>query len=352
MPLMDASSRSLDPFAVDSLGSSELKVPQLGFGGGTLGDPDEIISERQAEDTVLRAIELGIRFYDTAPWYGLTKSEHRLGHALRQNPRDGYILNTKVGRIFQRPKHPSAFSQSRWKGGLPFELRFDYTAEGFQRSYEDSLARLGVNTVDSLVIHDLDYKFHPDDEGVERRLHELDQGGGFDWLLEKKKTKEIKAIGVGMNQVEMFDRFLDRFDGLDFFLVAMTYTLLDQPTLDGPFSRCEERGISVVVGAVYASGILATGLKGPTRYEYEPAGKDIVEKVGRMETICERYGVPLGAVALQFPLWHPIVKSVIPGANSPQIVETNLEWLQMGIPEDLWKELKHVGLLREDAPTP
>jgi D-threo-aldose 1-dehydrogenase len=346
------SGNSIDPLAMSRLGKSEVFVPQLGFGCGTLGDPFEIISEEQAQATLEEAYNLGIRYFDTAPWYGLTRSEHRVGQFLMQKERESFTLNTKVGRIFSRPKNPATFNQNRWKGGLPFDLRFDYSCYGFERSYEDSLQRLGLNSVDILTVHDLDYKFHETEDRVARCLNELDKGGGFEWLLKLKKRGEIGAIGAGVNQVAMIKTFVDRFDGWDYFLVAMPYTLLDQPALDEAFDLCAERGISVVVGAVFASGILAKGTIGVPTYAYLPADAIVIGKTKQIEAICERYRIPLGAAALQFPLGHPYVKSVIPGGNSPEIVRTNLKWIKVSIPKDFWEELKSEGLLRKDAPTP
>lgn len=342
---------TIDPFSKRPLGQSGLQVPQLGFGGGTLGDPAEVISEEQAQQTLATAYDLGVSFFDTAPWYGLTKSEHRIGHFLRQKPRDSFAINTKVGRVFSRPDDPASFSQDRWAGGLPFQLRFDYTRAGFERSYEDSLQRLGLNAIDSLAVHDLDYKFHQDDDGVNGYLDQLDTGGGFEWLLEMKARGEVKAIGAGVNQAEMIPKFLERLQGWDFFLVAMPYTLLDQPALDGAFDLCAQHDISVIIGAVFASGILATGVKNDATYGYSPAEDKVVNKVRRIETICERYGIPLGAAALQFPLRHPRVAAVIPGSNSPEQVRMNLDWIRTEIPQDFWDELKSAGLLRKDAPT-
>lgn len=342
---------TIDPFCKRPLGQSGLQVPQLGFGGGTLGDPVEVISEEQAQQTLATAYDLGISFFDTAPWYGLTKSEHRIGTFLRQKPRDSFVLNTKVGRVFSRPDDLTSFSQDRWAGGLPFQLRFDYTRDGFQRSYEDSLQRLGLNAIDSLAVHDLDYKFHLDHDGVNGYLDQLDRGGGFEWLLEMKARGEVKAIGAGVNQAEMIPKFLQRFQGWDFFLVAMPYTLLDQLALDGAFDLCDQHNISVIIGAVFASGILATGVKNDATYGYKPAEDKVVDKVRRIETICGRYGIPLGAAALQFPLKHPLVAAVIPGSNSPKHVRMNLDWNQIEIPQDFWSELKSEGLLRKDAPT-
>lgn len=325
--------------------------PQLGFGGGTLGDPNEIVSETQSFETLNEAYRSGITYFDTAPWYGVGKSEHRLGTFLRNQPRKSFSINTKVGRYLTRPENLDAFSQNRWAGGLPFEVNFDYTAEGFRRSYRESLLRLSLNRVDSLVIHDLDHKFHGSMERVDARFKELTDGGGFEYLKSLKDGGEIQAIGVGINFAELMPRFLEHFD-IDFFLVAMPYTLLDQPALDEGLPLCESRGVSVVSGAVFASGILATGVKSNPLYGYRPAEDEIISRVRSMEQVCERYHIPLGAAALQFPAGHPSVVSVIPGMNSPEIVSTNLDWFQLDIPDDLWSELKAEGLLRADVPTP
>lgn len=342
----------IDPFATQALGNSELIVPQLGFGGGTLGDPNQVTSEEQAQATLATAYDLGIRYFDTAPWYGLTKSERRMGKFFQQHPRDTFTVNTKVGRIFSATDNLDPLLSQRWQGGLPYALRFDYTREGFQRSYADSLQRLCLDKVDVLTVHDLDYKFHLTDEGVDARLDELDQGGGFAWLQQLKASGEIKAIGAGVNQAPMIPKLVSRFQGWDYFLVAMPYTLLDQPVLDGLFDLCDAQNISIIIGAVFASGILATGVQENAIYAYKPADRRVVEKVQAIESVCQRYGIPLGAAALQFPLGHPIVAAVIPGANSPEIVKANLAWLQVAIPEDFWQELKALKLLRSDAPVP
>jgi len=328
-----------------------MRIARFGFGGGILGDPWEVIDEAAADATLEAAYGAGVRHYDTAPWYGNTRSEHRLGHVLRTKPRESYTLSTKVGRVYSRPKHPKTFHHERWAGGLPFELRFDYGRDAVLRSYEDSLQRLGVNTVDSLVIHDLDFKFHKNEQGVLGHFRELDEGGGVRALEELKAAGEIRAIGAGVNHIGMIPRFLERFE-LDFFLLAMPYTLLDQPALDGELPLCVERNVSVIVGAVFASGILARGPSEDAKYAYVPAERGIIEKTRRIEAVCRRYDVPLAAAALQFPLGHEAVAAIIPGANSPQQVEQNLAYMRVGIPADLWAELKREGLLRADAPTP
>ena len=341
----------MDPFAKRRISQTDLEVTQFGFGAGILGDPWEVIDEATADATIDAAYNAGVTHFDTAPWYGNTKSEHRTGHALGTKPRDSYTLSTKVGRVYSRPENPATFHHPRWLGGLPFALRFDYGRDAVLRSYEDSLMRLGINTVDCLVIHDLDFKFHQTEEGVAGRFSELADGGGFRALDELRTSGEIRAIGAGVNHLGMIPRFLDRFE-IDFFLVAMPYTLLDQSALEEEFPRCQERGVSIIIGAVFASGILATGAVEGARYAYVGAASEMIEKTAKIEAVCGRHAVPLRAAAVQFPLGHDAVVAVIPGANSPQQVEENLRNLQIDIPSQFWAELKEEGLLRADAPVP
>lgn len=345
----------MDPIRTRALGRAGVAITQLGFGGGTLGNPDEIIGDEQAHATLGAAWEAGLRYFDTAPWYGNTLSEHRLGQFLRQRMRDEFVLSTKVGRLYSRPEHPARFAETeyaaRWKGGLPFVLRFDYTREGILRSYADSLQRLGLNSVDLLVIHDVDPRHQKGEDGVARALEQLDAGGGFNALDSLRSRGEIKAIGAGVNHTGMIPRFLERFD-LDYFLVAMPYTLLDQDTLHAEFDRCAQAGVSVVIGAVFASGILATGAVDHAQYRYQPAASDVVGRVSRIQAVCDAHAVPLAAAALQFPLGHPLVSSVIPGANSPAQVNANVASFARAIPDDFWRELRERGLLHPGAPLP
>lgn len=339
---------TVDAFNPRQVGNTSLHVTQLGFGTATLGDMRGSISEAQSAATIEAAWAAGIGFFDTAPWYGRTKSEHRLGAVLRTKPRDSYRLSTKIGRIFHRPVAP--VETEAWTGALPFELRFDYTRGGVMRSYEDSLQRLGINSVDALLIHDLDAGYHGE-AGVKERLDELDAGGGYLALADLKAGGEIAAIGAGINVTGMIPRFLERFP-LDLFIVAMPYTLLNQAALDGELQLCLEKGASVVIGAPFASGILAIGPREGATYGYRPAEADVLDRARRIAAACQRFDVPLGAAALQFPFGHPAVVSAIPGPNAVDQVRTNLAWLRHDIPSELWAELKRDGLIRADAPTP
>ena len=340
----------MDPLELREIGKTGVRVTQLGMGTGTLGDLRELISESQADATVTAGRDGGIRFYDTAPFYGHGKSEHRVGHVLRTLPRDEFVLSTKIGRIYSRPPTPEAYEPYGWKAALPFNFRVDYSRDGVLRSYEDSLQRLGMTRVDALLVHDLDLGFHKSEERVEAHLDDLDAGGGYATLREMKDRGEIRAIGAGINELGMIPRFLERFE-MDYFLIAMPYTLLSQEALDREMAICAERGIGIVIGAPFASGILARGPETGT-YAYAAPPAQIVEKTRRISAVCARHSVPLGAAALQFPLGHPIVAAVIPGPNSPEQAQRNLEWVRAPIPADLWAELKAEGLILAHAPTP
>ncbi|WP_417307997.1 aldo/keto reductase [Devosia sp.] len=342
----------MDPFARRRLGRTDLELPRLGLGGAALGNIFEVVPEPQVDAMMAAAWDEGIRFYDTSPWYGRGLSEQRMGRNLYSRPRDEVILSTKVGRLFSAPSDVAAFERSAraWENGLRFEHRHDYTYDGIMRAYEDSLLRLGMPRVDILVIHDLDLNNLGSEELIDHHMAEL-AGGGMKALAELKAAGLIKAVGAGVNQMGTIPRYLAQFD-LDFFLVALPYTLAEQPVLDTEFPMCEDRGVGVIIGGVFASGILATGPRPGARYNYAIATDAQLERVGRMQAICERHGVPLAAAALQFTLHHPIVTSVIPGGLHPDHVRQNVETMRYEIPKDLWAELKSEGLLRSDAPTP
>jgi D-threo-aldose 1-dehydrogenase len=340
----------MDPFLRRRIGNTSLEVTQLGMGGASLGDMRESIPEAQATAALEAAHAAGIGYFDTSPWYGNGKSELRFGHVLRTKPRDSFVLSTKVGRVHRRPAEPDTYKHPGWAGGLPFEPRFDYTRDGVLRSYEMSLARLGLNRVEALLIHDLDPRHHRSLEGVVAGLAQLDNGGGYRALADLKAQGEIAAIGAGVNLVGMIPRFLERWP-IDFFLVAMPYTLLDQEGL-AELDMCAERGVSVVIGAPYASGILVRGPDPGAFYNYRPAKPEIIDKAECIAAVCQRHDVPLAAAALQFPFGHISVVAVIPGPVAAEEVRLNLAWMRSDIPDALWAELAAEGLIRRDAPTP
>lgn len=340
----------MDPLARRKLGRTDIEVTQLGLGGAGLGDLFDIVDDADAGATLQAAWDAGIRYYDTSPWYGRGQSEHRFGRALYRRPRSDYVLSTKVGRLFRAVRDAENFEHGFWRGGLKFQHRFDYSYDGVMRSFEDSLQRLGLPRIDLLLIHDLDIGHHGTDARVTAYMTEL-HNGGFRALAELKQAGLIGGIGAGINERGMMPRFLDLMD-IDFFLVAMPYTLLDTDVLDNEFPRCAASGVGIVIGATFASGILATGAVPGARYRYADASPEILAKVKRIEAVCARHNVPLPAAALQFPLGHPAVASVIPGALLPEHVTRNVAAFRHTIPAAFWAELKHGGLLRIDAPVP
>jgi D-threo-aldose 1-dehydrogenase len=336
------------PIPTRRLGRSEVEVTELGFGGASIGELFVPVSERDALATIEAAWDAGIRYFDTAPWYGRGLSELRTGSGLRDHPRADYAVSTKVGR-YLRPASGDTYERGPWVGGAPNEVVFDYSYDGIMRSVEQSRLRLGITRFDVAFIHDLD-RLYFDEPTWNAHFRDLTTSG-WKALDELRSSGQVRAIGAGINALGLIPRFLDAFD-LDAFLVAMPYTLLKQEVLDEEFPMAVERGVGFVIGAVFQSGILATGAIEGATYDYAPAPPDVLDRVRRMEAVCARHGVPLPAVALQFPLGHSSVAAVIPGAFHPDQVRRNVASFGHPIPADLWAELKHEGLLREDAPVP
>jgi D-threo-aldose 1-dehydrogenase len=310
------------------VGSTDVEVTELGFGGASLGELFIAVPEQDALATIDAAWDAGIRYFDTAPWYGRGLSELRTGSGLRDHPRDEFALSTKVGR-WLRPADGDEFERGPWVGGSPNEVVFDYTYDGIMRSVEQSRLRLGITRFDIAFIHDLDRLYF--DEATFAAHFDALATSGWKALEQLRSSGQVKAVGAGINALGLIPRFLDAMD-VDAFLVAMPYTLLKQEVLDDEFPAAMARGVGFVIGAVFQSGILATGAVEGATYDYGPAPPDVMERVRRMEAVCERHGITLAAAALRFPLGHPGVAAVIPGA--------------------FWAELKHEGLLRSDAPVP
>jgi D-threo-aldose 1-dehydrogenase len=344
----------MDPVERRRLGRTDVEVTALGFGGAGLGDLFTVVPDDVAEATLAAAWDAGIRYFDTSPWYGLGGSEHRLGRFLRRQPRDDLRLSTKVGRLLSAPVSEAESARQRaevpWAGGLDFIRRHDYSYDGVMRSYEDSLQRLGMTRIDMLLIHDLDRVTHATDDVVDAHYGNL-LSGGYRALTELRDAGLIGAIGAGVNDLGTIPRFLASMD-LDFFLVAMPYTLADQTVLDAEFPLCAERGVGIVIGAVFASGILATGPVEGATYAYAPPTPAVSERIGAIQAICREHDVPLATAALQFPLHHPLVASIIPGALEPAHVERNVAAVRAEIPAALWADLRREGLIHPEAPTP
>lgn len=339
----------MDPFTLRKLGKSGISLPLLGFGGAPLGDIFDKVTEGDAEATLRAAWEGGVRYYDTAPWYGRGQSEHRFGRFLYRQPREQILLSTKVGRILSAPRNAATFTLDG-RGGLPFDLRFDYSYDGIMRSYEDSLQRLGMSRIDMLVIHDLDFSYHAPELRVSAYLGQL-ATGGYRALAELKAAGLISAIGVGINELGMIPRFAELFD-VDFFLLALRYTLGEQTALESEIPLCVAKGIGLVIGAVFSSGLYATGPIAGARFNYREPSPVELKRARRIEAVCRRHDVPLAAAALQFPLHHPLVASVIPGGFRPEHIISNIRYMRHDIPDALWAELKQEMLIRPDSPSP
>lgn len=330
------------------VGRTSLELPVFGMGAAHLGELYGKVDEADSRATLAAAWASGVRYYDTAPWYGRGLSEHRLGGFLRTMPRDQFSITTKVGRTLHRPADPKTFDRSPWVGGLNFEVRFDYSYDGLMRAYEQALQRLALDTVDALVIHDLDAAYHGDKQaGYERDLKET----GIRALEELKKSGDIQAFGMGINVNAALEGIATEVP-LDFCLVAMPYTLLDQQSLHRGMQTCLDRGVSVIIGAPFASGILVTGSGAGAKYAYGAASPEMQAKVQGIEAVCRAHGVRLPVAALQFVLAHPAVASVIPGAARASEVEDNVASLGVSIPAGFWSDLKSEGLIDKDAPVP
>ncbi|WP_299755380.1 aldo/keto reductase [uncultured Boseongicola sp.] len=328
---------------------TSLHLPAFGMGTAHLGELYGTVEESVSQATLAAGWDGGVRYYDTAPWYGRGLSEHRLGGFLRTKPRDEFLITTKVGRTLYRPADPRAFDRGPWVGGLRFEVKFDYSYDGIMRSYEQALQRLALDTVDALVIHDLDSGFH-DEEALAAHTKDLSETG-MKALGELKSSGDIAAFGMGINMKEQLADLAQRVD-LDFALVAMPYTLIDQDSLHTGMQACIERNVSVIIGAPFASGILATGSAGAAHYNYGIADAGVVEKVRRIEAVCASHGVSLQAAALQFPLSHPAAVAIIPGAAKPEELKANIASVDAEIPAAFWDDLKSEDLIVADAPVP
>ena len=333
------------------LGHSGLEVTELGFGAASMGNLYQPISDADARATLDTAYAAGVRYFDTAPYYGFGLSERRVGDGLRAHARAEFVLSTKVGRLLAPLRSVDVPAERNgFHTALPFEPRFDYSYHGVRRSFEDSLQRLGLARIDVLLIHDIGQATHGE---ANTELFRLCMEGGYQALHELRAQGLIGAIGLGVNEFEVCQEAM-QWGRFDCFLLAGRYTLLEQKALDTFLPLCSSHGATLIVGGAYNSGILATGTRGggPVYYNYASAPDPIVEHVRQIESVCDQFGVTLAAAALQFPLAHPLVSSVIPGIPSAQRFQQTLRWFGETLPEAFWHALKARGLLRSDAPTP
>jgi D-threo-aldose 1-dehydrogenase len=333
----------MDHSAIVKLGRTGLNVTALGFGATAIGGMYEEVSDDQASAVVDAAWDQGIRYYDAAPQYGRGRGGLRLGAGLARRPRDEYVLSTKVGRLLRSdaPPNPDDFGPD----GLPFDKGtpdvatvYDYSRDGVLTSIEESLARLGKDRLDIVYVHD------PDNYVAEALA------GAFPALIELREQGVISAVGAGMNQTAALEIFARETDP-DLFLLAGRYTLLEQGALDTFLPLCAERGIAVIAGGAYNSGLLADPNPG-THYNYLPAPQPLIERAVALRAVCERHGVPLKAAAIQFPAAHPVVAAVLTGARRDSELTENIDLFDRPIPAELWPDLRAEGLLDERAPVP
>ncbi|MFK0689015.1 aldo/keto reductase [Mesorhizobium sp. IMUNJ 23033] len=310
------------------IGTTALDVTEISFGGAAIGGLYRACSRDVAMETLQTAWDAGLRYFDTAPFYGFGLSERRFGDFLRYKPRDSYVLSTKVGRLF-RPVPEDQVPDHSYVDPLPFALDYDYSYDGIMRSVEFSYARLGLNRMDILFVHDIGAYTH----GVEKtKLHFRQlMDGGLKALDELKTSGTISAYGLGVNEVQICLDVLNRAP-LDCILLASRYSLLDRSAEAELLPLCRQRQTSLIIGGVFNSGILATGPVQGAHFDYQPAGKDILERVDAMEKIAAEGGYPLAAAAFQFPLHEPVVASVLTGTAKPANLTRNLELLEIPVP--------------------
>jgi len=321
---------------------ADLRLSALGMGCAPIGGLYQAVTEEQARAAVDAAWELGMRYFDTAPYYGYTRSERRLGAALAGRPRGDYVISTKVGRVME-PDASVRPGEDGWADPLPFRPRYDYSYDGVLRSYEDSLQRLGVEHIDILFVHDIGAATH----GAQHQHYwqQLTQGGGLRALQGLREQGCVGAIGLGVNEWEVVRDVMQEC-ALDCTLLAGRYTLLEQGALSPFLEACQRQGNAIVIGGPFNSGVLA----GNGKFNYADAPPAVLARVEAIAAVCREFDVPLQAAALQFPLAHPAVVSCIPGAHGVAQLRQNAAWFEQAIPPALWQELKRRGLIDERAP--
>lgn len=332
----------------DRLGNGGIDFTTLGFGAAPLGNLFRAITEEEAQATLQRAWDAGVRYFDTAPLYGLGLSETRINHFLRGKPRGDYVISTKIGRLFRATTPGKRDGFGKWFDVPSRNEIYDYSYDGVMRSLEFSLERLGIDHVDILYAHDLDVFTHKSQEVLDGYLSTF-MSGGYKALLTLRDQGVIKAFGTGINEWEPCRWLLDRGD-FDIFLLAGRYTLLEQASLAGFMDPALARGVGVVIGGPYNSGVLATGPRPGAHYNYDLAPQWVLDRAGALKAVCDAHNVRLVDAAFQFPLRHKAVVSVIPGGQTESEMTSNLSAATAVIPDALWDDLRSQGLIDRDCP--
>jgi D-threo-aldose 1-dehydrogenase len=330
-------------FASRQIGRTKLKVTELGLGCATLGGSRIDVAREAAEGIVSAAWAAGVRYVDTAPFYGVGQAERAVGDAMRDHPRDEWVLSTKVGRLL-RANATGVHADGRHHP-LPFDPVYDYSYDGIMRSFEDSLQRLGLGRIDILYVHDIGAYQHG--AAAHPALMQTLRDNGYRALEELRGGGAVSAIGIGVNEREVLLEAME-WGQWDAFLLAGRYTLLEQAPLDDLLPKCLAAGTSIVGGGPLNSGILA----GRGTWNYAPAPPEVMARVKTIAAICDSHKVPLPAAALQFPLAHQAVAAIIPGPRNAAEFTQNLALLRHPIPASLWSDLRQAGLLHPDAPVP
>ena len=326
------------------VGDTDLEVTELGLGGAPLGNLYYAISNEDASQAIESAWQHGIRYYDTAPQYGSGLSEHRLGYTLHEKPRDEFVLSTKVGKILTPSREPVKADEQWFIDPLPNKVSYDYSYDGFKRSVEDSLQRLGMSYIDIAHIHDLDRIVLGNEFD---KYFKQAMGSGYQALAELKEQGTINAISLGVKQWQVCAEAL-KHGHFDCFMLQDSYTLLDQDAL-AFLNECAEKNISILLAGPFSSGILVKGISKDAKYKYGDAPQEIIDRVEKLQAICAEYNVDLPSAALQFPLRHKAIASVVTGMRKPTHIEQTIKWLDATIPEAFWQTLKEEGLVDSDT---
>ncbi|QPC90821.1 aldo/keto reductase [Mesorhizobium sp. INR15] len=327
------------------IGQTALEVTEISFGGAAIGGLYRASSREAAMETLQGAWEAGLRYFDTAPFYGFGLSERRFGDFLRYKPRDSYVLSTKVGRLL-RPVPEDQVPDHSYVEPLPFAVDYDYSYDGIMRSVEFSYARLGLNKIDILYVHDIGAYTH----GIEKtKLHFRQlMDGGIKALDELKRSGAISAYGLGVNEVPICLEVMHRAP-LDCILLASRYSLLDRSAQAELLPLCRARQTSLVIGGVFNSGILATGPVQGAHFDYQPASRDVLARVDAMEKIAGEGGYPLAAAAFQFPLHEPLVATVLTGTAKLANLMRNIDLLDIDVPETEFAKYDPYTVIQELA---
>lgn len=328
------------------LGLTDLKITEIGFGGAPIGNLYLAVSEEQAQEALGQAVASGIRYFDTAPLYGHGLSEQRLGRFWSTLEEPDFVVSSKVGRILRKRRIDEPCPQ-QWVDVPDLVPEFDYSRQGILRSFESSLSRLEMDTIPILLLHDIGAMTHG---GNHRALLKKVLDQALPAMYELKKSGQVSAIGIGVNEQEVCIEILNHAE-VDCILLAGRYTILEQSPLDKLFPLCADRRVSVIVGGPYNSGLMAHPSHPGAHYDYQRVPAPIYERARRIYQICHAHGIDPGAAALQFPLAHPVVSSVIPGLQTVGDVQSALTRYKAPLPEALWTDLKAAQLIRNDAPT-